>query len=54
MTVDDMSTSTTNDAKATEEEVDSPGIATHTRVDPSSVSHVTKKATDMPTDHTRT
>ena len=54
MMVDDMSAGTTIDAQAMEEEVDSLGIATHDRVDPSSASHVTKKVTGMQTVHTRT
>ena len=53
-TVDDMSAGMTIDAKAMEEEVDSPGIVTHDRVDPPSASHVTKKVTDMQTSHART
>ena len=40
--VDDMSASTTIDAQAMTEEVDSPGIKTTDCVDPSSASHVIK------------
>ena len=54
MTVDDMSTGMTIDAKATEEEVDSLGIATYARTDQSCALYVTKKVTDMQTIRTRT
>ena len=52
--VNDMSIGTTIDAQAMEEEVDSLGITTHDRVDPSSASHVTKRVIGMQTVHTRT
>ena len=51
---DNMSASTTIDAKVTEEEVASLGIATYDRVDPPSASHATKKVTGTQTVHTRT
>ena len=41
--VDDMSTGTTIDTQATEEEVDSLGIAKPNRVDPFNASHVIKR-----------
>ena len=53
MKSDDMSVSMIIDAKAMEEEVDSLGITTYARVDPSSASYVTKKVTSMQTVHTR-
>ena len=49
MMVDDMSTGTTIDVQATEEEVDSQGIATIDRVDPSSALHVIKRDIGMQT-----
>ena len=51
---DDMSASTTIDAKVTKEEVNSLGITTYNRVDPPSASHATKKVTYTQTVHTRT
>ena len=47
MTVDNISTGMTIDAKAMEEEVNSLGIETHDCIDPPSASHVTKKVTGM-------
>ena len=41
--VDDMSASTTIDAQAMKEEVDSLGIMTTDRADPSSASHLIKR-----------
>ena len=49
--VDDMSTGMTIDAQDTEEEVDSLGIATTDRVDPSSALHVIKRDIGMQTVH---
>ena len=53
-TADNMSAGTIIDAKVTEEEADSLGIATYDRVDPPSASYVTNKVTGMHTVHTRT
>ena len=44
----------TTDAQVMEEEVDSLGIATTDRVDPSSASHVIKRVIGTQTIHTRT
>ena len=52
--VDDMSVDMAIDAKAMEEEVDSLGIETTDRVNPSSALHVIKRDTGMQTVHTRT
>ena len=54
MMVDDMSTGMTIDAQATKEEVDSLGIVTTDRVDPSNASPVIKRVIGMQTVHTRT
>ena len=54
MKVVDMSASSTTVMEDMEVEVDSLGIATTDHVDPSNVSHATKKVTDMQTVHTRT
>ena len=51
MTVDDTSVGTTIDLQATEEEVDSRGIATTDHVDPSSALHVIKRDIGMQTIH---
>ena len=51
--VDDMNTGTTTDARVMEEEVNSLGITTTNRVDPSSDSHVIKRVIGMQTVHTR-
>ena len=50
----DMSTSLTTDVEDMEFKVDSLGIKTTDHVDPSNVSHVTRKDTDMQTVHTTT
>ena len=50
---DDMSAGTIIDAKVTEEEVDSLGVATYDHINPPSASYVTKKVTGMHTVHTR-
>ena len=52
--VNDMSFGTTIGAQATEEEVDSLGIATTDRVDPSSASHVIKRVIGTQTIHIKT
>ena len=49
----DMSASSTTIMEDMEVEVDSLGIVTTNHVDPSSVSHATKKVIDMQTAHTR-
>ena len=49
-----MNTASTTDVEDMEVEVDSLGIETTDHVDPSNVSHVTRKDTDMQTIHTRT
>ena len=54
MMVDDMSVGMTIDVEATEEEVDSLGIATTDHVDPSSASHVIKRDISMQTVHIKT
>ena len=54
MKVKDTSVGMTIDVEAMEVEVDSLGIETIDHVDPSNVSHVTRKDTDMQTVHTRT
>ena len=54
MAVDNTSVGTTIDMQAMQEEVDSLGIATTDRVDPSSALHVIKRDNDMQTVHTRT
>ena len=53
-TTDNMSTGTTIDAKDMEEEVNSLGIATTDRVNPSSASPIIKRVIGMQTIHTRT
>ena len=50
----DTSAGLTTDMEAMEVEVDSLGIETTDHVNPSNVSHVTRKDTDMQTVHTRT
>ena len=54
MTVDNRSVGTTIDLQATEEEVDSWGIATTDHVDPSSALHVIKRDIGMQTVHIKT
>ena len=51
---DDMSVGTTIDAKGTEEEGNSSGIATYDRVDLPNALYVIKKGTYTPTVHIRT
>ena len=53
MKVEDTSVGMTIDVEAMEVEVDSLGIKTTDHIDPSNVSHVTRKDTDMQTTHTR-
>ena len=54
MTVDDMSAGMKIDMQVMEEEVDSMGITTTDRVDPSSALHVIRRDIDMETVHIKT
>ena len=53
MMVIDKSTGSTTEVEDMEVEVNSMGIVTTDHVDPSNVSHATKKFTDIQTTHTR-